>query len=32
VLKKIVRLKRDEMAGGWRKLDNEELIRFAKYD
>jgi hypothetical protein len=31
-LRKIFGLKRDEMMGGWRKLHNEELHNFAKYN
>jgi hypothetical protein len=28
VLRRIFRLKRDEVRGGWRKLNNEELCDF----
>jgi hypothetical protein len=32
VLRRIFGPKRDEVIGGWRKLHNEELVLFAKYN
>jgi hypothetical protein len=32
VLRRTFGLKRDEVTGGWRKLHNEELVLFAKYN
>jgi hypothetical protein len=32
LLRRISKLKRDELIGGWRKLHNEELALFDKYN
>jgi hypothetical protein len=32
MLRRMFGLKRDEIVGAWRKLHNEELVLFAKYN